>query len=1021
MQREDNAHTHFTRRDFTKAAGATGILTAMGSPTVTGDSNATSLEAVSLEDAIEEPMTPPEWLTVGPFQFQRRDLMVDWLTPVGGEQAISDGDEFPDGEEFLPSELAAGGTASWDHVELEEGEETIPFDYSEAIDPSGEGDFIGLTGDGLTDNHQSWFGYGGVFLNRGYALATFEREETEVAVLETDASQVWVNGTLYDATPAGVLLQEGTNYVLAKQTLVLGGGSIDVTFRPPEAAVEITGIDRVPDLREGESADRPAAVRITNTTPDRVEDATVTLEPESGDLIDSQEVSVDPPLAPFETRYVNTRITTTDAVDTSDEAVETVHTDSETVSVAGMTTTATGSVLADGDSGTDDQVQIRDSSTHSETGIVVTVTTEGSEHQDSSGLTVRGPEDHLVTTYRSEVDESVQYFGYRRPANYDDSDGPYEAILFLHGAGVDADSAASSLEPREDTYVIAPETRGPVAYDHEDLGRLDDLEALEVAKERFDIDANQVYLLGHSMGGHGTWHIGMTHSDKWAGIGPMHSWPDHESYVIVPYQRDRLHTHPRLRSARDISLYKNLAGPNSENAADGNLPIFAMHGGADEETTPLMVRNHLRMFANRGLSITAVADEEYEGPGPDETEIAYLEVPGAGHWWDFDIGPGSDVVNHPDLYEWVRESSRDPYPEVVQFYTTNLAIEHQKYWIGVRRQRRAQTPTRVHAEITNGEISVQTENVAQLLIDYDVIDEHDLEDTVDVDGDAYEISSSDILDTDESFDGNPVAIDLEQQSILTASGSSDFVKTPQQYGPMRQVHYDPYRIVYGTGGDQEENEAALAIANLRSHRLADRARVPAPLLQDTDVTEEHIETYNLILVGTPDSNEILAEYADELPISVENGTVDVGSERYTGDLGVQYVYPNPQAPDQLLQVTTGTSPEGLRLNELVNWIPTQTPSPDYMVIDDEFRYQGWNGCLAAGYFDAGWDVSRELGEKRYLRGSHITEELRPYVDDGEVTADGLQRAIQDWRTDEIGTDVLQTVIEAWRSGTVFTQ
>lgn len=962
---ETDTSLNLSRRDFTKAAGVGGVLAAVADPTTATPVTATD---AGLEDAIEESFTPTEWLTVGPFQFQRRDLMSDWLTPAGGEQTVSTTTDEEIDTSTIPSELAAGGLAEWRTEELDAGSTTVPLTFSDLVDPTGEGEFLPLTGDGLVDNHQAWYGYGGVLLTLAYAVATFERDSEELAVLETDASQIWVNGRAYDDTPVGVVLQEGQNTVLVKQTTTLGDGQADVEFRPPEAPVEISSIERVPDLREGEQTDRPAAVRVTNTTPERQTNVTLELAPEEGDLIATQTVDLEEPLAPFETRMVNTRVRTTRAVSSTESAVTQTTRESVTVDKQSLPTTHRAEVESPEESET---VQFKPASLEQETRIVVTVTTESDSHQESTGLTVRQPGDEVVTTYQSQIDESVQQFGYREPANIDTASGPFEAVHFLHGAGVDADSAAGSIAAREDLYVIAPETRGPVAFDHEDIGRLDDLEALEVAQQRFNIDPNQIYLVGHSMGGHGTWHIGTWHAERYAALGPQHSWPDHESYVIVPYKRDRLHTHPNMWSAREISLYKNLAGPNTENLADGTTPVFALHGGRDDETPPLMPRNMLRMLRNRGLSVATTAGDTYSGPGPEEVDVSYLEVPDADHWWDKDIGPGTDAVNHPDQFEWLRSTSRDQTPREVQFYTVNLDISHTKYWLGVLQQQQANTPTRVSAEVDGNQLEITTENVAVLQVGYDVFVEYGLANELIIDDEPYSFSVADLrlgdtrdfLDDRRTLRNMAVTIDLEAETI-TRPDSGAQSKRSGLYGPMRHVHYDPYRIVYGTAGDESITDISLSLANLRSHRLVDRARAPAPVIRDVDVTENIKESYNLILIGTPETNRILAEYNDAVPISVGDETVTVGDQTYEGEYGVQYVYPTPDQDDQLLQVVTGTSMSGLRLNELVNWIPTHTPSPDYMIFDDDFRFQGFNACLAAGYFDRNWELENAIDERR---------------------------------------------------------
>jgi len=996
MSPEDTAPGGSSRRAFLQQAGLGGLFAAATSPSVAARERDTPLATVedrSFADAIEESFTPAEWRTVGPFQYQRRDETADWLLPLGGELAAADGDVDVTGEPILPSAFAAAGSAEWQQQELGDGERTIPLDFVDAIDPTGTGSFLPLTGDGLTDNHQGWYGLGGIQYAMTYAFATFERDEPGIAVLETDAWSVWFNGTPIDATPTGVVLQEGRNYLLVKQLVVQASGDVTVEFRPPRAPVEVTGIERVPDLREGESTDQPAAVRVTNATPDRISDCSLTLESAEGELIEARTVDVEPPLAPFETRLVNTRVVTRKPVNAETTGIDRVTTEPSTAATSGMTTTIEGRLHGDDEH---QDVTLQDTRTELRTSVRATATASGGKTDtESTELTVRSPGEAFVTTYESAIDESVQPVAIRLPSNYEKTDGPFEVAHYLHGAGVDAWSAANSVAPRDDLLVVAPETRGPAAYDHEDLGRLDDNEALAVAMERFDLDENQVYLLGHSMGGHGTWHIGLTHSDRYAAIGPQHSWLDHDTYITVPFQRDRLHTHPHLQSARDISLHKNRGGPNTENAADGNLPIFALHGGTDSSAPPMMVRSYLRMLANRGLAVDAQGANRYDGPGPDVADVAYLEVPDAGHWWDKGIGPGADVANHPDQFAWVRQTVRDPYPETLRFRTTNLAIEDGKYWVTVLLQRRAHAPTRIRTYKEGGTLHVETENVARLAIDLAVFLRHELAPTVVVDGERYELDRRMALDDHDGpsgFGEVPVAIDLVEGRIAKRALPDGVYKTAERYGPMRQVHYDPALIVYGTDGTDEETDAARALANLRSHRLADRAKAPAPVLPDTAITDGLVASYNLVLVGTPGSNVLLDRLDGETPIAVDDGAVtlrplqrddgpglavgrddpngtggaDAGVEprTYHGDLGVQYVYPNPEAPDRLVQVTAGTSTEGLRYNARIDWTPTNTPSPDYMLFDDDLGARSFAACRAAGYFDVDWRLSPELGVHR---------------------------------------------------------
>jgi predicted peptidase len=54
-----------------------------------------------------------------------------------------------------------------------------------------------------------------------------------------------------------------------------------------------------------------------------------------------------------------------------------------------------------------------------------------------------------------------------------------------------------------------------------ELSEKDVLNVLAEVRKEFTIDDKRIYLIGHSMGGAGTWHIGIKYSDIWAGLGPI--------------------------------------------------------------------------------------------------------------------------------------------------------------------------------------------------------------------------------------------------------------------------------------------------------------------------------------------------------------------------------------------------------------------------------------------------------------------------------------------------------------------
>ena len=54
-----------------------------------------------------------------------------------------------------------------------------------------------------------------------------------------------------------------------------------------------------------------------------------------------------------------------------------------------------------------------------------------------------------------------------------------------------------------------------------ELSEKDVMNVLDMVRKEFNIDNNRIYLMGHSMGGAGTLHLGVKYSSIWAALGPI--------------------------------------------------------------------------------------------------------------------------------------------------------------------------------------------------------------------------------------------------------------------------------------------------------------------------------------------------------------------------------------------------------------------------------------------------------------------------------------------------------------------
>lgn len=243
------------------------------------------------------------------------------------------------------------------------------------------------------------------------------------------------------------------------------------------------------------------------------------------------------------------------------------------------------------------------------------------------------PTDARRITFVSRIDGSVQYYAVQ-PAS---DPAPGKAlVLSLHGASVEAISQARAYAPKSWAHIVCPTNRRPFGFDWEDWGRLDALEVLEDAARRFHTDPTCQYLTGHSMGGHGTWQLGVHHADRFAVIAPSAGWISFQSYAAARGSATQPTTQPTTRPTTPREVLRAASLPSDTLAFSSNLcslGIYILHGDADDNVPASEARTmaeHLKTFH-------------------DDWRM-HLQ-PGAGHWWDNDDAPGAACVDWVPMFE----------------------------------------------------------------------------------------------------------------------------------------------------------------------------------------------------------------------------------------------------------------------------------------------------------------------------------------------------------------------------------
>lgn len=323
-------------------------------------------------------------------------------------------------------------------------------------------------------DESGWFR--GRMLIAGYVSAVVSVPESGVYILEAQGhSAVFVNGVPRGGNPYAynyfrlpVALNKGENDLLFR----VGRGRLRATLRAPRGPVElITGDVTAPDIVRGDRSPLWLAMPVVNCTDEPLGGLVLAATDSSGEVLGQAELPELPPCSVYK---------------------------------------APLQVAVKGDVGGE---TLR---------LAVTVGTPGQPALDRAEFDLRVVEAETTrkVTFRSGIDGSVQYYAVVPFTG----EGPHGLVLTLHGAAVEAIGQARAYRAKEDLWIVAPTNRRPFGFDWEDWGRLDAIEVLELVQRRYLIDGRRVYLTGHSMGGHGTWHLGVTFPDRFAAIGPSAGW-----------------------------------------------------------------------------------------------------------------------------------------------------------------------------------------------------------------------------------------------------------------------------------------------------------------------------------------------------------------------------------------------------------------------------------------------------------------------------------------------------------------
>ncbi len=494
----------------------------------------------------------------------------------------------------------------------------------------------------------------------------------------------------------------------------------------------------------------------------------------------------------------------------------------------------------------------------------------------------------VVRGYRSRIDDSAQPYAVTYPTDYGkDPNKRWRVDVVLHGRDKSLTEVkflrthgGAKPAPTDLAFVrLDIFGRGNNAYRW--AGETDVYEVMEnfLATERAlgrarQVDPQRWVLRGFSMGGAGTWHIGLHRPDAWCVLGPGAGFTATHGYVgklpdpLPPWQEKCLRIYDAVEYAENVF----------------NVPVVAYAGSEDKQ-----------LQAARNIEARLK-----KADFPHQLQI--LVAPGLGHQFPPAWQQKAEAAYAPHVAKGHAE-----YPKRVRFVTYTLKFSSCD-WVRVVGLDRHYERTLVDAEKTEDGFKVKTANVRVLRLTLPKGILHDV--TVQIDG-------QELTARPWGMKGVPHSVYLRRrqgrwETILPQRLVTEQTQKPQKtsglQGPIDDAFTDSFLCVRGTGKPWHEATERHVEASLVRFRAAwsKYLRGEAPVKDDTDVTSEDIADKNLILFGDPSSNSLIAQVLDGLPLRWTKAGIELGGKKYAGNSHVPVlIYPSPLNATRYLVLNSG--------------------------------------------------------------------------------------------------------------------
>jgi pimeloyl-ACP methyl ester carboxylesterase len=482
--------------------------------------------------------------------------------------------------------------------------------------------------------------------------------------------------------------------------------------------------------------------------------------------------------------------------------------------------------------------------------------------------------------YRSIVDGTAQPYELSIPASYDPS-RPIPLYVYLHGRSqYDPDlgmgHAGGSDRPGGggggggENY-IRVNAFGRANNSYRWAGETDIYEAIASIRKRYNIDPDRILLSGFSLGGAGSWQIGLHHPDMFCGL-------EVDAGVIG----NRLNFDGMTRVQKAAQSTYGIMIDHALNVF--NVPLVAYAGANDAQL--LSSTNIRKQLVSEGFTVNQIST--FVGKGQDINAL-FLANPGQGH--SHATGATKQFVDDFDAANLKRGRVA---PDHIRFitYTTRY---NSDFWISVEGMVNNYNRASVDAQRDSAKSSytLKTSNVSWL-----ELSDMSAAKSINIDGDTLAVTPA-------------VTILLDQSGGHWQVASAPPTGLHKQHGlqgPVNDAFMDAFICVspsgqgYSAAADQRAAQEIDRFAKMFTREYLGEARTKP----DSAVLPDDIANNNLIVFGDPASNSIIAKIADQLPIKWTKDAIVVGDKTYTSSDHIPVlIFPNPLNPKRYVVINTG--------------------------------------------------------------------------------------------------------------------